>query len=72
MHDIKEDQQEIAFIGELSLNAELRPVSGVLPMAIAARESGLKKLFVPIENYREAVLVKGLEVYAFRTLVATA
>lgn len=65
---IKEDILEIAFIGELSLNAEIRPVSGVLPMAIVARESGLKKVFVPIENYKEAILVKGLEVYAFRTL----
>ncbi|GAB6156744.1 hypothetical protein JCM17380_54980 [Desulfosporosinus burensis] len=35
-----------AFIGELSLNAELRPVSGVLPMVIAARENGIKHLFV--------------------------
>lgn len=33
------------------------------------RESGLKKLFVPVENYGEANLVKGIEIYAFRTLV---
>ncbi|HZK54321.1 MAG TPA: YifB family Mg chelatase-like AAA ATPase [Desulfosporosinus sp.] len=65
---LKEDLMGIAFIGELSLNAELRPVRGVLPMAITARESGLKKLFVPVENYGEANLVKGIEVYAFKTL----
>ena len=58
-----------AFIGELSLNAELRPVSGVLPMVIAARENGMKRLFVPIENYREASLVKGMDIYAFKSLV---
>lgn len=58
-----------AFIGELSLNAELRPVSGVLPMVIAARESGMKRIFIPIENYREVSLVKGLDIYAFRSLV---
>jgi len=69
MLTIKENLLEIAFIGELSLNAELRPVSGVLPMVIEARESGLKKIFVPVENYGEANLVKGIEVYAFRTLV---
>lgn len=69
MLEIKEDLLEIAFIGELSLNAELRPVKGVLPMAIVARESGLKKLFVPVGNYSEAILVKGIEVYAFRTLL---
>ncbi|MGI1658542.1 MAG: YifB family Mg chelatase-like AAA ATPase [Desulfitobacterium sp.] len=58
----------MAFIGELSLNAELRPVNGVLPMAMAARDHGIEKLIVPIENCREACLVKGLEVYAFATL----
>lgn len=58
----------MAFIGELSLNAELRPVNGVLPMAIAARDHGVEKLIVPIENYREASLVKELDVYAFGSL----
>jgi len=38
-------------------------------MAIEARECGLKKLFVPVGNYGEAILVKGIEVYAFRTLL---
>lgn len=57
-----------AFVGELSLNAELRPVSGVLPMAMTARDSGVKKLFVPVENYAEASMVKGLEIFAFKTL----
>ena len=65
----RETLSDSAFIGELSLNAELRPVNGVLPMVIAARESGMKRLFVPIENYREASLVKGLDIYAFKSLV---
>jgi magnesium chelatase family protein len=60
---------DTAFIGELSLNAELRPVNGVLPMAIAAREKGIKRLFVPVDNYQEACLVKGLDIYAFKSLV---
>ncbi|MHB1407252.1 MAG: YifB family Mg chelatase-like AAA ATPase [Desulfitobacteriaceae bacterium] len=59
---------DTAFIGELSLNAELRPVNGVLPMALAARETGVKRLFVPIDNYREARLVNGIEVYTFKNL----
>lgn len=63
-----ESLSEAAFIGELSLNAELRPVSGVLPMVIAARESGVKRLFVPVGNYREASLVKGIDIYAFKSL----
>ncbi len=52
-----------AFIGELSLSGELRSVNGVLPMAIAAKELGLKKLYVPAPNANEGAVVDGLEVY---------
>ena len=54
---------DAAFIGELSLSGELRGVNGVLPMAIAAREQGLKKLYVPAVNANEGAVVDGLEVY---------
>lgn len=64
-----ETLSESAFIGELSLNAELRPVNGVIPMVIAARESRKRRLFIPLENYREASLVKGMEIFAFKSLV---
>lgn len=59
---------DAAFIGELSLSGELRPVNGVLPMAIKARELGLKRLFVPCENAFEASVTDGLEVYAIKSL----
>ena len=36
-----------AFVGELSLSGTLRPVAGMLPMALAAREAGVKRLYVP-------------------------
>ncbi|KLU60288.1 competence protein ComM [Peptococcaceae bacterium CEB3] len=65
---VPEKLADTAFVGELSLNAELRPVRGVLPMAIACRETGTRRLFVPVENYREASLVKGLDIYAFASL----
>lgn len=64
----EEKLKSSAFIGELSLNGELRAVKGVLPMAMVAQESGVENLVVPIENFREASLVKGLDVYAFATL----
>lgn len=64
----EEELKTTAFIGELSLNAELRAVRGVLPMAMLARECGIKSLIVPVENYREANLVKGIDVYAFASL----
>lgn len=60
-----EPLDEIGFIGELSLNADVRPCSGVLPMAMKAKQCGIKKLVVATENVREAMLVPGLKVYGF-------
>ncbi|MEG0769197.1 MAG: YifB family Mg chelatase-like AAA ATPase [Ruthenibacterium sp.] len=54
---------ECAFVGELSLDGAVRSVNGVLPMALAARETGATQLFVPAENAREAAVVDGLAVY---------
>ena len=48
-----------AFIGELSLDGQIRPVPGVLPMAIAAKLNGLETLYVPAENAAEATLARG-------------
>ena len=59
---------DAAFIGELSLSGEVRPVNGVLPMAIAARAQGLKRLFVPAANANEGAVVEGLEVYPVRNI----
>ncbi len=50
----------ILFAGELSLNGELRPTAGILPMAFAAREAGKRTICVPKGNIREAGAVKGL------------
>ena len=52
-----------AFIGELSLTGALRPISGVLPMAMAAARAGVKTLYVPAANAAEATLANGLTVY---------
>lgn len=48
-----------AFIGELSLDGQLRPVNGVLPMAIAARRAGMETVYVPAANAPEATLARG-------------
>jgi magnesium chelatase family protein len=50
-------------MGELSLDGSLRPISGVLPIAIQARKEGFKGLFVPAQNAREAAIVNDLDVY---------
>ncbi len=58
--------KEYCFFGELSLDGALRSVRGALPMAITAYQSGIKKLFLPIQNAEEAAVVEGLEVYGAR------
>ena len=52
-----------AFIGELSLTGQLRPVRGALPMALAAERSGVRELYVPADNAAEAAFASGVAVY---------
>ena len=56
---------DAAFLGELALDGTLRPVSGVLPMALAAAESGIRALYVPAENAAEAAEAIGIGLQAF-------
>ena len=56
------------FVGELSLTGELRPIPGVLPMAIAARDHSFKEIFVPEGNGLEAAVVEGIDVLPVRYL----
>ncbi len=51
-----------AFIGELSLSGQLRPVSGALPMALAAKRLGIARLYLPADNAPEATLAQGPEI----------
>ena len=56
--------ENAAFLGELSLEGKLRSVTGVLPMALAAKKEGITALFVPAANAQEATLAQGPKVYA--------
>ncbi|MBR2612336.1 MAG: YifB family Mg chelatase-like AAA ATPase [Clostridia bacterium] len=58
------------FVGELSLSGDVRPVAGVLSMTVAARDAGLKEIYVPIENAGEAAVVDGITVYAVPSVVS--
>jgi magnesium chelatase family protein len=60
--------QQYVFVSELSLEGKLRGISGVLPMAIHCSEQGIDQMIVAPENTQEALLVKGLTVYAPTTL----
>jgi magnesium chelatase family protein len=56
---IRKPKSTSAFLGELGLDGTVRAVSGVLPMALAAKKEGIKTLFVPAENAPEATLARG-------------
>ena len=56
------------FLGELALDGMIRPVKGVLSMAIAARDLGLKGIFLPAENASEAAVVDGIPIFPVKTL----
>jgi magnesium chelatase family protein len=58
----------VHLVGELALSGEVKPVRGVLPIAIAARRAKARALVVPEANAREAAVVEGLEVLAARHL----
>jgi magnesium chelatase family protein len=59
---------ELVLLGELSLDGSLRPVRGVLPIAVGARRDGRRGVVVPAENAAEAAVVEGLDVYPVATL----
>lgn len=59
---------ESLIMGELSLDGSVLPISGVLPMAIMARQKGFKNIFVPLENASEAAVVNNVNVYGLKSL----
>lgn len=59
---------EMAFIGELSLDGELRKINGVLPMVICAMKNGIKKIFIPYDNINEGAVVQGIDVYPVKNV----
>ena len=60
---------QYAFIGELCLDGGLRACCGILPMILAAKKSGIKKIIIPEANTEEAKLVQGIEIYGFSKLI---
>ena len=60
--------EQTATVGELSLDGSIRPVPGVLSMALAARQEGIRRFLVPAGNGAEAAIVQGIEVYPVERL----
>ena len=65
---IRRPNPDSAFIGELSLDGKIRPVPGVLPMAMAAKREGFEKVYVPAENAKEATLARGPAIIPVHTV----
>lgn len=63
-----EELKQSLFVGELSLNGELRHVNGILPIAIFSSQSGYKRLYLPEVNAYEASLVEGIEIMPVMSL----
>jgi len=57
------DLSKRIFLGELSLNGEIRPVKGALLLAKRAMESGFEEIYVPAKNAKEAALIRGIKVF---------
>lgn len=55
-------------LGELSLDGNLRPIKGALPISVEAREKGLKKIILPKDSANEASIVDGIDVYGMENL----
>ncbi len=69
---VRRPKNSSAFLGEVSLDGQIRPVAGVLPMAIAAKREGFETVYVPAENAPEATLARGpaiIPVHTVRELV---
>lgn len=65
---VRRPRSTSAFIGELSLDGQIRPINGVLPMAIAAKRAGIETLYVPAKNAAEATLARGPAIIPIETV----
>lgn len=65
---IKADISDFSFIGELSLDGELRQTNGALSMILKAKESGVKGIFIPFDNAHEGSVVEGIDVYPAKNI----
>ncbi len=67
--DIKANTEGRIFVGELSLDGELRSIKGALPIAQKAKKEGFTEIFLPKENAEEAVCIEGITIYGAESLL---
>ncbi len=62
------DIKDRLFVGELSLDGEIRPIKGIINIVETAKKSGFKSIYVPIKNLPQASLVADIDIYGVKTL----
>ena len=67
--NLKEMLKDTIFIGELSLDGTIEKVNGILPICIEARKLGIKKVILPMQNSKEAAIIKDLEILPVDNLI---
>ena len=67
-NQITNSLEDSVFIGELSLTGDIRPVHGIISMAMRAKKEGFKNMFVPYENAKEAAIIKGINIYGLKNV----
>ncbi|MEI6843292.1 MAG: YifB family Mg chelatase-like AAA ATPase [bacterium] len=67
--DIKAETEDRIFVGELSLDGELRPIKGALPITQKAKKDGFTEIFLPLQNAEEASYIEGITVYGAKNLL---
>ena len=66
--EIRRPGEDCAFLGEVALDGTVRSVSGVLPMVLAAKQEGIRTIFVPAANAPEATLARGPKIIPVHTV----
>ncbi|MBR3591366.1 MAG: YifB family Mg chelatase-like AAA ATPase [Clostridia bacterium] len=59
---------DCAFLGEVSLDGQVRSINGIIAMVIAAKQNGIKNIFIPFDNAREGAAVEGINVYGIKNI----
>jgi magnesium chelatase family protein len=67
----EENVKDTVFLGELSLNGQLRHVKGALPIAVEAKKKGIKRIILPVNSSKEASIVDGIDIYGMENLSET-
>ncbi len=62
------DTSSSLFVGELSLNGQIRLSKGILPVVLKAKEKGIQNVFIPYDNEKEAEVVNGISIYPVKNL----